>query len=128
MKIKTALFIFIMLCTGIFSMSSAVYAEQPLVLHKVFNDNSVISEWTVAKTAYEKGLVYAYRARRQKKRNFRSLWITRINAGVREYDMSYSVFMGKLKQKNINLDRKVLADLAMNHPTTFKAIVEAVKN
>jgi large subunit ribosomal protein L20 len=84
--------------------------------------------WTVAKNAYEKGMVYAYRDRRQKKRNFRSLWITRINAGVREYDMSYSVFMGKLKQKNINLDRKVLADLAMNHPSTFKAIVEAVKN
>ena len=84
--------------------------------------------WTVAKNAYEKGMVYAYRDRRQKKRNFRSLWITRINAGVRAYDMSYSVFMGKLKQKNINLDRKVLADLAMNHPTTFKAIVEAVKD
>ena len=84
--------------------------------------------WTVAKNAYEKGMVYAYRDRRQKKRNVRSLWIIRINAGVRAYDMSYSVFMGKLKQKNINLDRKVLADLAMNHPTTFKAIVEAVKN
>ncbi|MBK9359459.1 MAG: 50S ribosomal protein L20 [Bacteroidales bacterium] len=84
--------------------------------------------WTVAKNAYEKGMVYAYRDRRQKRRNFRSLWITRINAGVRQFGMSYSVFMGKLKQKNINLDRKVLADLAMNHPVAFKAIVDAVKN
>ena len=83
--------------------------------------------WTVAKNAYEKGQVYAYRDRRTKKRNFRSLWITRINAGVREYGLSYSVFMGKIHANNIDLDRKVLADLAMNHPEAFKAIVDAVK-
>lgn len=83
--------------------------------------------WTVAKNAYEKGGQYAYRDRRTKKRNFRALWITRINAGVREYGLSYSVFMGKLHEKNIELDRKVLADLAMNHPEAFKAIVTAVK-
>jgi large subunit ribosomal protein L20 len=83
--------------------------------------------WTVAKNAYEKGQVYAYRDRRVKKRNFRSLWITRINAGVRQYGMSYSVFMGKLNEKDIQLSRKVLADLAMNHPDAFKAIVDEVK-
>ncbi|MFN2127888.1 MAG: 50S ribosomal protein L20, partial [Anaerolineales bacterium] len=75
--------------------------------------------WTVAKNAYEKGLTYAYRDRRTKKRNFRSLWITRINAGVRPYGMSYSEFMGKISQKGIQLNRKVLADLAMNHPDAF---------
>lgn len=83
--------------------------------------------WTVAKNAYEKGQVYAYRDRRTKKRNFRSLWITRINAGVREYGLSYSVFMGKIHANNIDLDRKVLADLAMNHPEAFKAIVDVIK-
>jgi large subunit ribosomal protein L20 len=83
--------------------------------------------WTVAKNAYEKGGQYAYRDRRTKKRNFRSLWIVRINAGVREFGMSYSVFMGKLHQKDIQLDRKVLADLAMNNPEAFKAIVDLVK-
>ena len=83
--------------------------------------------WTVAKNAYEKGQTYAYRDRRTKKRNFRSLWIQRINAAVREYDMSYSEFMGKLHAKNIDLSRKALADLAMNNPDAFKAIVDAVK-
>lgn len=83
--------------------------------------------WTVAKNAVEKGLQYAYVGRKQKKRNFRSLWIQRINAGVREHGMSYSVFMGKLKANNIELNRKVLADLAMNHPEAFKAIVDKVK-
>ena len=83
--------------------------------------------WTVAKNAYERGLQYAYRDRRNKKRNFRALWIQRINAGVREHGMSYSVFMGKLKQNNIDLSRKVLADMAMNHPEAFKAIVDKVK-
>ena len=83
--------------------------------------------WTVAKNAVEKGLAYAYRDRKAKKREFRALWIQRINAGVREYGMSYSVFMGKLKDANIDLNRKVLADLAMNHPEAFKAIVEKVK-
>ncbi|MCD4680938.1 MAG: 50S ribosomal protein L20 [Bacteroidales bacterium] len=83
--------------------------------------------WTVAKNAYEKGLSYAYRDRKNKKRTFRALWIQRINAGVRLHGLSYSVFMGKLKEKNIDLDRKVLADLAMNHPEAFKAVVDSVK-
>ncbi len=83
--------------------------------------------WTVAKNAYEKGGVYAYRDRRNKKRNFRALWIARINAGAREYGMSYSVFMGNLHKQNIALDRKVLADLAMNNPQAFKAIVDLAK-
>ncbi|QNF35045.1 50S ribosomal protein L20 [Adhaeribacter swui] len=83
--------------------------------------------WTVAKNAVEKGLLYAYRDRKAKKRDFRSLWIQRINAGVREYGLSYSQFMGGLKKANINLNRKVLADLAMNHPDAFKGIVEKVK-
>jgi large subunit ribosomal protein L20 len=83
---------------------------------------------TVAKNSVEKGLTYAYRDRRTKKRNFRGLWITRINAGVREFGMSYSVFMGKLAEKNILLNRKSLADLAMNHPDAFKALVEEVNS
>lgn len=83
--------------------------------------------WTVAKNAVEKGLVYAYRDRKAKKRDFRKLWIQRINAGVREYGMSYSRFMGAMKTANIDLNRKVLADLAMNHPEAFKAIVDKVK-
>ncbi|MCX6231647.1 MAG: 50S ribosomal protein L20 [Bacteroidetes bacterium] len=83
--------------------------------------------WTVAKNSLEKGLQYAYRDRRVKKRNFRNLWITRINAGVRPYGLSYSVFMGAIHKNNINLNRKVLADLAMNHPDAFKAVVELVK-
>ncbi len=83
--------------------------------------------WTVAKNSYEKGLQYAYRDRKTKKRNFRGLWIQRINAAVREYGLSYSVFMGKLHKKGIELNRKVLADLAMNNPEAFKAIVDAVK-
>ncbi len=83
--------------------------------------------WTVAKNAVEKGLTYSYRDRKAKKREFRALWIQRINAGVREHGMSYSVFMGKLKESKIDLNRKVLADLAMNHPEAFKAIVDKVK-
>ncbi len=83
--------------------------------------------WTVAKNAVEKGLTYAYVGRKQKKRNFRALWIQRINAGVRQYDMSYSEFMGKVHKKGIDLNRKVLADLAMNHPEAFEAVVKAVK-
>ena len=83
--------------------------------------------WTVAKNTWEKGQQYAYRDRKVKKRLFRALWIQRINAAVREYDMSYSVFMGKLKQNNIEINRKVLADLAMNNPEAFKAIVDQVK-
>jgi large subunit ribosomal protein L20 len=83
--------------------------------------------YTVAKNTLEKGLGYAYRDRKTKKRNFRSLWIQRINAGVREYGMSYSEFMGKIAKKGIELNRKVLADLAMNHPKAFEAIVNEVK-
>ena len=84
--------------------------------------------WTVAKNAVEKGLTYAYRDRKQKKRNVRSVWIVRINAAVREFDMSYSEFIGKLNAKNITLSRKALADLALNHPEAFKAIVNEVKD
>ncbi|MFH6601843.1 50S ribosomal protein L20 [Maribacter algicola] len=83
--------------------------------------------WTVAKNAVEKAMLYAYRDRRNKKRTFRALWITRINAGARQHGMSYSQFMGKVKANGIELNRKVLADLAMNHPDAFKAIVEKVK-
>ncbi|PIE50551.1 MAG: 50S ribosomal protein L20 [Flavobacteriales bacterium] len=83
--------------------------------------------WTVAKNAVEKAMQYAYIGRKQKKRNFRSLWITRINAGARQHGMTYSQFMGALKNNNIELNRKVLADLAMNHPEAFKAIVDKVK-
>ena len=83
--------------------------------------------WTVAKNAVEKAMSYAYRDRRTKKRNFRSLWIARINAGARQHGMSYSEFMGKVKANNIELNRKVLADLAMNHPEAFKAVVDKVK-
>ena len=83
--------------------------------------------WTVAKNAVEKALTYAYRDRKQKKRNFRALWIMRINAAARLHGMSYSQFMGKLKANNIELNRKVLADLAMNHPEAFAAIVKQVK-
>ena len=83
--------------------------------------------WTVAKNAYERGMQYAYRDRRNKKRDFRGLWITRINAGTRLYGLSYSAFMGKIHKKGIELNRKTLADLAMNEPVAFKAIVDAVK-
>jgi large subunit ribosomal protein L20 len=83
--------------------------------------------WTVAKNAVEKGLTYAYRDRRAKKRNFRSLWIVRINAAARLHGMSYSQFMGKLKKSNIELNRKVLADLAVHNPDAFKAVVDKVK-
>ena len=83
--------------------------------------------WTVAKNAVEKALLYAYRDRRNKKRSFRALWITGINAGARLHGMSYSQFMGKVNANNIALNRKVLADLAMNHPEAFKAVVDKVK-
>ena len=83
--------------------------------------------WTVAKNAVEKAMVYAYRDRKQNKRNFRSLWIQRINAGARLEGMSYSQFMGKVKNNGIELNRKVLADLAMNHPEAFKAVINKVK-
>ncbi|NJN26277.1 MAG: 50S ribosomal protein L20 [Cyclobacteriaceae bacterium] len=82
---------------------------------------------TVAKNAVDKAMGYAYRDRKVKKREFRALWIQRINAGAREYGMSYAAFMGKLKAANIDLNRKVLADLAMNHPDAFKEIVHKLK-
>lgn len=83
--------------------------------------------WTVAKNSVEKGLGYAYRDRKAKKRHFRALWITRINAAAREHGMSYSAFMGQLHAAGIDLNRKALADLAMNHPDAFKSIVEKIK-
>ncbi len=83
--------------------------------------------WTVAKNAIEKGLVYAYRDRKQKKREFRGIWIARINAGARLHGLSYSEFMGKLKKADVDLNRKVLADLAMNHPAAFEAVVNKIK-
>jgi large subunit ribosomal protein L20 len=83
--------------------------------------------WTVAKNTFEKGLTYAYRDRKTKKRNFRALWIQRINAAARAEGLSYSQLMGLLKKANVEINRKVLADLAMNHPTAFKAIVDKVK-
>ncbi len=83
--------------------------------------------WTVAKNAVEKGLTYSYRDRKQKKRDFRKIWIQRINAGARVNGTSYSQLMGNIKKAEIELNRKVLADLAMNHPDAFKAIVDKVK-
>ena len=82
---------------------------------------------TIAKNAVEKGMQYAYRDRKNKKRTFRALWIQRINAGARQYGMSYSKFMGKIHSNGIEINRKVLADLAMNHPKAFKAIIDRVK-
>ena len=83
--------------------------------------------YTVAKNAVEKGLQYAYIGRKLRKRQFRSLWIMRINAAAREHGMSYSKFMGQLSKSGIELNRKVLADLAMNHPEAFKAVVDKIK-
>ena len=83
--------------------------------------------WTVAKNALEKGMQYSYRDRRTKKRNFRSLWIQRINAGARQHGLSYSELMGLLHKNNIDINRKTLADLAMNQPEAFEAIVKKVK-
>lgn len=83
--------------------------------------------WTVAKNTWEKGLTYAFRDRRNKKRNFRALWIQRINAAARLEGLSYSQLVGLLHSKGVEINRKVLADLAVNNPTAFKAIVEKVK-
>ena len=83
--------------------------------------------YTVAKNAVEKALSYAYRDRKNKKRVFRSLWITRINAGAREYGLSYSELISKLKSNNISINRKVLADLAMNDPKKFEQIIKSLK-
>ncbi len=83
--------------------------------------------WTVAKNSVEKALCYAYIGRKLRKRDFRSLWIARINAGARQHGMSYSAFMGQIHAHGVELNRKVLADLAMNHPEAFKAILNKVK-
>jgi|TARA_B110000503_G_scaffold137842_1_gene222806 large subunit ribosomal protein L20 len=83
--------------------------------------------WTVAKNAVDKAMLYAYRDRKTNKRNFRALWITRINAAARLHGLSYSQFIGKVKANEIELNRKVLADLAMNHPDAFKAVVDKIK-
>ncbi len=83
--------------------------------------------WTVAKNTWEKGLTYAYRDRRNKKRNFRVLWIQRINAAARLEGLSYSQLMGGLHKAGIEINRKVLADLAVNNPQAFKAIVAKAK-
>ncbi|MDR0955455.1 MAG: 50S ribosomal protein L20 [Rikenellaceae bacterium] len=91
------------------------------------NFGSRSNVWTVAKNTVEKGLTYAYRDRRNKKRTFRSLWIQRINAGARQHGMTYSQFMGKVHAKGVSLNRKVLADLAMNHPQAFAKVVDTVK-
>lgn len=84
--------------------------------------------YRVAKNTVEKGLLYSYRDRKKKKGEFRKLWIQRINAGARQYGMSYSEFMGKINKKGIELNRKTLADLAMNHPEAFKAVIEEAKS
>ena len=83
--------------------------------------------FTVAKNAVERAMKYAYIGRKQKKRHFRALWIQRINAGTRQYGLSYSQFIGLMNKTEVKLNRKVLADLAMNHPEAFKAVVEQVK-
>ena len=83
--------------------------------------------WSVSKNAYEKGLTYAYRDRRKKKSSFRALWIQRINAAARQHGMSYSEFMGKLGKSGIEINRKVLADLAVNDPEAFEAIVKKIR-
>jgi large subunit ribosomal protein L20 len=83
--------------------------------------------YTVAKNTLEKGLGYAYRDRKKKKIEFRALWIQRINAAVRPYGMTYSEFMGKINKQGIAINRKVLADLAMNHPDAFKAVIDTLK-
>lgn len=82
--------------------------------------------WTVAKNGYEKGLSYAYRDRQNKKRDFRGLWIQRINAACRQNEVSYSKFIGDLHKAGVELNRKVLADLAMNHPKVFTAVIKKV--
>jgi large subunit ribosomal protein L20 len=83
--------------------------------------------YTVAKNTVEKGLQYAYRDRKAKKRAFRRLWIARINAGARQHGISYSKLIHHLSEKDIQLNRKVLADLALNHPDTFQAVVESAR-
>ena len=108
------------------AVASRAHRKKVLKLAKG-NFGSRGNVWTVAKNTVEKGLQYAYGHRQIKKRTYRSLWITRINAAVRAYGMTYSEFMGKVNAKGIALNRKVMADLAMNEPQAFEAIVNAVK-
>ena len=108
------------------AVASRAHRKKVLKLAKG-NFGSRSNVWTVAKNTVEKGLTYAYRDRKNKKRNFRGLWIQRINAAVRANGMTYSEFMGKVNAKGIALNRKVLADLAMNHPTAFAEIIKTVK-
>lgn len=91
------------------------------------NFGSRANVWTVAKNTVEKGLTYAYVGRKDKKRKYRSLWIQRINAASRSHGMTYSEFMGRIHANGIQLNRKVLADLAMNHPKAFEKVVQTVK-
>ncbi len=102
-------------------------ARRKKVLKLASNFGSRGNVWTVAKNTVEKGLQYAYRDRKNKKRSFRSLWIQRINAGARMHGLTYSEFIGRLAKKDIDLNRKVLADLAMNHPKAFEAVIKQVK-
>jgi large subunit ribosomal protein L20 len=83
--------------------------------------------YTVAKNIVEKGMTYSYVGRKNKKRDYRQLWIARINAAVRAEGLTYSIFINKLKTNGIDLDRKILADLAMNEPASFKALIDSVK-
>ena len=122
-------------------MTCCVSVNSPIVKHlKVLENYAKISKsrsitcyfgarknvWTVAKNTWEKGLTYAYRDRKNKKRTFRALWIQRINAAARQEGMSYSALMGALSKAGIEINRKVLADLALNNPEAFKAIVAKV--
>ena len=108
------------------SVASRARRKKVLKLAKG-NFGSRANVWTVAKNTVEKGLAYAYVGRKDKKRKYRSLWIQRINAASRSHGMSYSEFMGKLHGKGIELNRKVLADLALNHPKAFEKVVHTVK-
>lgn len=108
--------------------SAASKARRKRILHKAkgfYGKRKNV--YTVAKNVVEKGQTYAYVGRKLKKRDYRSLWIVRINAAVREEGLTYSEFINKLKVKGISLDRKVLADLAMNEPASFKSLVQSVK-
>lgn len=111
------------------SVNSVASRERRKKLLKLTRGNFLSRKnvWTVAKNTWEKGQQYAYRDRKNKKRSFRGLWIQRINAAVRPFDMSYSEFIGRMNKAGIVLNRKTLADLAMNHPAAFEAVVLKVK-
>ena len=111
------------------SVNSVASRERRKKIFKLTRGNFLAraNVWTVAKNTYEKGLTYAYRDRKNKKRTFRALWIQRINAAARQHGMNYSEFMGKVLKAEIGLNRKVLADLAMNNPQAFEAVINKVK-